>query len=104
MAAAIGINGPVRSRLQKTGAMSQAPKKYDLLIVLFMLIDGAVMLAALGYFSWAYLGWWPLLTFFAVYLTLGDRLGRLKSEINTWVAMIASVLVVAATEWLLWQQ
>lgn len=101
MAAAIGVNGPVRARMQKTGALSAAGKKFPLAILLFVLFDGVVMLSALGYFSWAYLGWWPLLTFFAVYFTVGEGAARLKGELDSWVVLIASVVVVAITECLL---
>jgi hypothetical protein len=104
MSAAIAINGPVRARIEKTGVMKRASKKYTLPVLLFVIFDGAIMLAALGYFSWAHLGWWPLLTFFAVYFSVGDRLGRLDSELGTWIVMAASVVVVAVMEWLLWVQ
>ena len=101
MAAAIAINGSASARLQKTGAASQASAKYGLAMLLFVLFDGALLLAAVGYFSWAYLGWWPLLTFFAVAATIGDRLGRLDSQLTTWLVMFGSSLVLAGTEWML---
>ncbi len=101
MAAAIGVNGPVRARIEKTGALSAAGKRFPKSILLYVLFDGVVMLSALGYFSWAYLGWWPLLTFFAVYFTVGNRAARLGGELETWSVMIASVVIVAITECLL---
>jgi hypothetical protein len=101
LAAAAGVNGPVSARLKNTGAMSAARKKFPLAVLLFVLFDAVVMLSALGYFSWAYLGWWPLLTFIAVYFTVGERAARLESEFDSWVVLIASVVIVAIAECLL---
>lgn len=101
LAAAIAFNGPSAARLKNTGAIARAKQNFRLPVLTLLLLNALLVFAALLYFSWAHMGWWPLLTFLIVSVSLGHKAGNLNSEGDTWAVMLVSVLAMSTTQWLL---
>lgn len=86
LAASLGIDAPVSTRMYKTGELTEANKSSPLLILLYVSTHGLVFLSAIFYFSWAYLGWQHIAAFFVFYFAVGEWLASVKNKAAAWTA------------------
>lgn len=98
LAVAIALSGTVGARMQDSGEMARAYHDRPLAVLLVSIPYAVSGLAALLYFSWAYLGWLEIATFFVglLALTYWDTSDRAPS--TSWSLFVGSVLLASVAE------
>ena len=98
LAFSLGCDILVGTRLFKTGETQLAAKKAPLLVMLYALCLGAVLISAIFYFSWKFLGWPHYLLFFLTVIIIGERLAKLESKEISWIITIVATITSGLCE------
>ncbi len=101
LAFSFGIMSPTALRLNNTGQIKLAEKKYRIPMIILGILYILTSLAGLFYFSWAYLGLRHIAVFFFVYFTLGNNLAKKDDKNIVWGSFIWFTLISFVSEILL---
>jgi len=101
LAISVALSGASGARLQKTGELTLASRTRPLATLVLTILYGLSVFAALFYFSWAYLQWSHIVTFFVVIMFLTSWIAKLESRFAVWSVLVVSVLVEITAEVLL---
>ena len=98
LALSIPIAGATGARLDNTKDVSRISKIAPLPILLFTLVYGTVGVAAVFYFSWAYLEWQHIVAFFIVQFTVASKIADQDTRAAVWVGFVFAVLLATGAE------
>jgi ABC-type sugar transport system permease subunit len=98
LAVAVALSGTLGARMQEDGTIAEAYQQRPLSVLAVTIPYGLSGIAALLYFSWAYLNIYQIVTFLLVLLglTYWDTSG--KPGKTVWNLFMASVALTVATE------
>jgi hypothetical protein len=92
---AVAIGGTTGARLKNTGEISA---RMGTPLFLVVIVQAIAAIAALGYFSWAYLGWVHLAAFFLIWFIVADPMASRGSRELVLGAYMLSAVVSALAE------
>lgn len=101
LAISVALSGASGTRLQKSGELTVASRTRPLATLVMTILYGLSGFATLFYFSWAYLEWPHIVTFFVVIMFLTSWIAKSKSRLAVWSVFVVSVLVALTAEVLL---
>lgn len=98
LALAVALSGTLGARMQDNGMIAEAYQQRPLAVLTVTLPYGLSGMAAVLYFSWAYLDIYQIVTFFLVLLGLTYWDTSSKPAKTLWNMFAASVVLTVATE------
>jgi len=101
LAVAVALSGAAGARLKNSGELAKVSKEKPLYTLLATLLYGISGLAAVFYFSWAYLDWKQIVVFLVVAVFLTSWLAKTGSRVVVWTVFNLSVATSMASEFFL---
>ena len=98
LAVSVAFASASGARLQNTGELSRSMRKHRLPVLLVTMLYAISGLAALFYFSWAYLHWTHIITFLIVQIALTTWIARTESQAFVWSLLFISVIGATLAE------
>lgn len=98
LAIAVALSGTLGARMQEDGTIAEAYQQRPLSVLSITIPYGLSGMAAVLYFSWAYLNIYQVVTFFLVLLGLTYWDTSAKPGKTVWNLFMASVALTVATE------
>lgn len=98
LAIAVALSGTLGARMQDNGMIAESYKQRPLAVLAVTIPYGLSGMAAVLYFSWAYLNIYQIVTFFLVLLGLTYWDTSAKPAKTLWNLFIAAIVLTVATE------
>ena len=98
LAVSVAVSGPTGARLNNTGALRELGYRSPIVVIALTMIYGVSTAAAFFYFSWAYLHWVQIVSFFIAWFLLGGPLSRCDSKGLVWTTFLVSVILAVTAQ------
>lgn len=98
LTASVALAGASGARLKNTGELSRLSKVKPLYTFIATILYGLSGIAAVLYFSWAFLNWKQMVAFLLVGVFLTGGVARSDSRIAIWTVFNLSVFAAIASE------